>query len=348
MGRQRRRASPAPARSRSRGRRRGRWSRPGVRRCGRLRARARWRAAGRWRGRLGAGGHGSRVERPVVDDHDRERAGAGSVAQGGQQPAEPGRPVADRDHDGDVGEPGRARGRERRSRRRAAAPRAPPRWRPGRRAGRRRGARGPGPTAAAGGAENRPGAWRRRRAAGCAGRAARRTRRGADQAVEPAGRGSSHRRPPTGDHATSSRSWSRSWARTAVRRRASVPSRPTAKATRTPRLANAHAPVVPPRPNGPEQVALPVEPAGVGVGDQAPAQDGAGHEQDQRNGLHAAVAAARIEQVGLGVVALPQRQVGQEDAAPGRDRDAERDQEALELEEEVAGEEDDGDRAQRP
>ena len=94
-----------------------------------------------------------------------------------------------------------------------------------------------------------------------------------------------------------------------------------------------------------EQVALPVQPARGGVGDQPPAD----HVPTSR--ARAAPAGRRrsgrgVVQVGLGVVALPQRQVGQHDPAPGGDRDAERDQEALELDEEVVGEEDDEDRAE--
>src|SRR4051794_28003595 len=51
-----------------------------------------------------------------------------------------------------------------------------------------------------------------------------------------------------------------------------------------------------------EEVALPAQPPRVGVGHQAPADDGADEEQCQRHRLHAAVAAAGVEQVRLGVV----------------------------------------------
>ena len=51
-----------------------------------------------------------------------------------------------------------------------------------------------------------------------------------------------------------------------------------------------------------------------------------------------AVPAGAVEQVGLGIVAAAAGDVGEHDAAPGRDRDAEGDQEAGELAEElVAG-----------
>jgi predicted ATPase/DNA-binding SARP family transcriptional activator len=97
----------------------------------------------------------------------------------------------------------------------------------------------------------------------------------------------------------------------------------------------------------PEQVTLPGQPARRRVGHQAPADRRGDHDGRDRRPPDVAVSAGRVEELGLGVVAPAQPDVGQHDPAPGRDRNAERDQEALELADEVVREEHHVDGAQR-
>jgi len=97
----------------------------------------------------------------------------------------------------------------------------------------------------------------------------------------------------------------------------------------------------------PEQITLPGQPARRRVGHQPPADRRGDHDGSHRGPPDIAVAPGRAEQLGLGVVAPAQRDVSQHDPAPGRDRHAERDQEALELADEVVREEHHVDGAQR-
>src|SRR6185369_13085416 len=85
-----------------------------------------------------------------------------------------------------------------------------------------------------------------------------------------------------------------------------------------------------------EQVTLPGQPAGRTVGHQAPADRRTDHHQADGQPADVAVPAAPVVQLGLGVVAAAQQDVGQHDAAPGRDRHAQSDQEAFELHQEGA------------
>jgi predicted ATPase/DNA-binding SARP family transcriptional activator len=97
----------------------------------------------------------------------------------------------------------------------------------------------------------------------------------------------------------------------------------------------------------PEQITLPGQPARRRVCHQAPADRRGDHDGRDRSPPDVAVAPGRAEQLGLGVVSPAQCDVGQHDPAPGRDRHAERDQEALELADEVVREEHHVDGAQR-
>src|SRR6185436_16032475 len=88
---------------------------------------------------------------------------------------------------------------------------------------------------------------------------------------------------------------------------------------------------------GVEEVALPVQPGCRGVGDQAPAEGGGGEGQEDWGERYVAVAAGGAVEVGFVVIAAAQGQVGEHDAAPGGDGDAERGEEAHERAEEVVG-----------
>ena len=122
-----------------------------------------------------------------------------------------------------------------------------------------------------------------------------------------------------------------SWRRTPPAPPIRVPTKPMSQSDQDPEAGVRPGAVLAAEPERPEQVALPGQPAGEAVRDQAPAERGPDHDQCAAAAPDVAVPPARVEQVGLGVVTPAQRDVGQHHPAPGRDRHAERDQEALEL-----------------